>query len=201
MSGVDEVIRKRRSIRRFRAEVPSEELIRELVQLATWAPSAMNRQDWAFTVVRSGATRDRMVECVRSEWERLASGSELLAESLLAYAGSFVAFGEAPVLVAVSARRPPSFLQEAFGPAAERLFGSAAGAAMAVQNLALAAHARGLGTCVFTAPVAAEKALSSLLGLGRSHSLLCLLALGFPAEEPSPRPRKPLEETLRFFEE
>jgi len=46
-----EVIKKRRSIRRFRPDPVPEDLLRELLEAACWAPSAGNLQPWEFYVV------------------------------------------------------------------------------------------------------------------------------------------------------
>jgi len=201
MMELEQALRDRRSIRHFRPEPPSRELLRALVTLATLAPSAMNRQDWLFTVITAGEARVRVAALVRQEWDRLGRSSTLLTEPLASYAANLTAFAEAPVLILVSARRPPSFLVETLGPAAERFSGGATSAAMAAQNLLLAAQDRGLGTCVFTGPVAAEEAVLKLVGLGRSQALVCLVALGWPAEEPGPRPRKAVDEVLRFLDD
>ncbi len=66
--------------------------------------------------------------------------------------------------------------------------------ALAVQNMVLAAHALGLGTVIlgaFDAPRAAE-----ILGVPDDYSLITLFPLGYPDEDPEPRPRKELDEIV-----
>ena len=46
-----EAIRTRRSIRRFQSRPVSKFLLQEIVEAATWAPSARDRQNWYFVVV------------------------------------------------------------------------------------------------------------------------------------------------------
>ena len=46
-----EAIRTRRSVRKYKGDPIPEQIIRELLELAVWAPSGMNTQTWAFVVL------------------------------------------------------------------------------------------------------------------------------------------------------
>ena len=48
---LSEAIKGRRSVRRFRPDPVQRDVIERILELAQWAPSAMNRQDWRFIVV------------------------------------------------------------------------------------------------------------------------------------------------------
>ena len=48
---IDEAIKGRRSVRKYLGKPVSEELIRQVLETATWAPSAKNEQQWRFTVL------------------------------------------------------------------------------------------------------------------------------------------------------
>jgi len=64
---VFEAIKNRRSIRKYKdVPVPEEKLARVL-EAARIAPSAGNRQEWKFIVVKDKATRDRLVEACRGQ--------------------------------------------------------------------------------------------------------------------------------------
>jgi len=54
--------------------------------------------------------------------------------------------------------------------------------AMAVENLVLAAHAMGLGTCVLTAPLLAPETITRRFPLPPGYEMNCLIALGYPLE-------------------
>jgi len=49
---LSDAIKGRRSIRRFKPDPVPKEVIEKLLELAQWAPSAMNRQDWRFIVLQ-----------------------------------------------------------------------------------------------------------------------------------------------------
>ncbi len=48
-----EVIRKRKSIRKYRPEPPSKNEIKRLIEAARWAPSGENAQPWRFVIVEN----------------------------------------------------------------------------------------------------------------------------------------------------
>jgi nitroreductase len=177
-------------------------MVEELVEIATWAPSASNRQDWFFTAVYRESLKREMAQAVRDRWDGIVAANEGsgLAEEVRRYSPRFSAFEAAPVVIAVSARTPDSAQRHLLGEVACPTAGGAASAAMAVQNLMLAAHARGLGTCCMTGPVAARDELSRILGLGRKEEVTCLVTLGWPAESPDPPPRKPVGQVMRIVE-
>ena len=66
----DTIIKERRSIRKYREEEVSQELLQEVLETALWAPSGMNRQDWELVVVR-GKERDRLLEIVSKSQEHI----------------------------------------------------------------------------------------------------------------------------------
>jgi len=59
----------------------------------------------------------------------------------------------------------------------------------------LAAHALGLGT-VWIQTLRNTREIQGILGLPSNVTPVSILAVGYPAENPAPRPRKPLEEIV-----
>ena len=210
MSAADDLlqlIRERRSVRSFADEPVDKDAIAKLVEAAAWAPSAGNRQDWLFAAVLSAGTKREMAEIVRRRWGEIidANRDHGFIEEFERYAATFADFEKAPAVIVVAARKPDAIQLHLLGEEATAAAGGAASAAMAAQNLMLAAHALGLGTCCMTGALAARGELASLLGLGRRMEIVCLIALGRPAglrgpiAPPAP-PRKPITEILRFVE-
>ena len=146
-----------------------EELLRDLVELANWAPSAGNLQSRDFIVVRANAARQA-----------------------LARAADQVELAQAPVVIAVctNAARVTKY-----GARGRELF-AIQDAAAATENLLLAAHERGLGTVWMGA--FQEDEVSRILALPRHARPVALIALGWPAEAPAPPQRLPLGEVLHW---
>ena len=70
MLGIDDVIKGRRSIRTYKSDEVKENLIREIIEAATFAPSAKNGQQWRFTVL-TGESKDKFTDMYRSELDKL----------------------------------------------------------------------------------------------------------------------------------
>lgn len=193
---------QRRSIRNFKQKPISKKLLEEVIQIACWAPSAGNLQDWEFTVVQNKETITRLAGEVQYSWQTALDScqSEAVASALTKYLDNFTWFKEAPALIVVSCKRPEAFLCSIFDNAAQDIAGRKISAAMAVQNLLLAADAAGLGTCCLTGPLVAEKEIREVLELGKRRDLVCMVAIGYPDETPEIPARLPLEKVLRYFE-
>lgn len=197
-----EVLKNRRSIRRFKNKAVSKKMVYKLIEAATWAPSAGNRQNWEFTVVTSTPLKEKMAETVRAEWKRLLDRPDMsaIAETMREYSRHFDWFTQAPVLIMLSAKNPEGFMNQMFGPIAMDVAGTKTSVAMAAENLMLAAHASGLGSCCLTAPLAAHDDMKTLLGLGARQVIVCLVALGYADEKPNQRSRKAQDSITRFIE-
>ena len=57
-----DVIKSRRSVRRFTKQAVDEKLVQEIIEAGTCAPSGLNNQPWKFVVVRSPAVKDKLAE-------------------------------------------------------------------------------------------------------------------------------------------
>ena len=197
-----DVFRQRRSVRQFLQQPVPRDLLLRVIEAGTWAPSAGNRQAWEFTLVTSATTLQAMAEVVRCRWETIMANLETsgIAEELAAYHRNFDWFSSVPVVIAVSARTPEAFLEQILGADAIDVSGAKTSAAMAAENLMLAAQSLGLGSCCLTGPLAAQQELKHLLGLGKRQSLVCLIALGYPAQSVAEPGRKPVEDVMRIIE-
>ncbi|MBI5501934.1 MAG: nitroreductase family protein [Deltaproteobacteria bacterium] len=195
------LLRGRRSVRRFLPEPVSEEDVRRLLEAARWAPSPTNRQPWRFAVVRETERKTRMREAV-AEAARTAAASVggMVEEGMAPYAAMFEAFEQAPVVVAVLARRP-SRVAARLGAGlsdTERaaLAGDLPAVGAAIQSLLLAAHALGLGACWMSGPLLAAPDLRAILGGPPTLDLVALIPVGRPAETPEAPPRRDAEQLL-----
>jgi nitroreductase len=57
-----DVIKSRRSVRRFTKQAVDEKLVQEIIEAGACAPSGLNNQPWKFVVVRSPAVKDKLAE-------------------------------------------------------------------------------------------------------------------------------------------
>lgn len=163
-----EAIKKRRTIRRFDlVRKVTDGQIEKLLEAAQWASSAGNLQARFFVVVRDKAIKERLAEAAVRQM--------------------FIA--EAPVVLVVCAdlERPAS----KYGRRGRELY-AIQDATLAAQNLWLAATEMGLAAGWVGA--FGEEEVSRILDLGNGLRPIAIMPLGYPAEFPSPPPRRPLKE-------
>lgn len=181
-----EAIRKRRSVRRYREEPVSEELLRELLELACWAPSAENEQPWYFVAL----TSEEELRNLQTTMEQVAEETKTHLEELLPkhprIVGQTTEFlrrlGGAPVCIL-------AFLQRDYGELRDSMLESTAAA---IQTLLLAAKERDLGTCWINAAthLGYGPVLRDLYAPDKGE-LVSIVTLGYPERTPIAAGRKP----------
>ncbi|MBU2513589.1 nitroreductase family protein [bacterium] len=75
-----ELVKKRRSIRRFKSDPVPDEIIDKVMEVARWAPSAFNTQPWEFVILKDEPSRKRIVEITSSYWDDCVDMEKARAE-------------------------------------------------------------------------------------------------------------------------
>lgn len=163
---VMQAIKERRSIRAYQNRPVAEDILAQVLDAARLAPSARNRQEWRFVVVKDGAQIRRVAE---------AAGQPFI--------------GTTPAIIAGVALNPERVLRCGVPTYAVDL-------AIAMTNITLAATALGLGTCWVGS--FDQEAVKRVLRIPAECKVVELMPLGYPAEEPAARPRKPLTEVVSY---
>ncbi|MCL6518733.1 MAG: nitroreductase family protein [Armatimonadetes bacterium] len=204
-----DAIRGRRSIRKFKPDSVLEEDMRRMIEAATLAPSAGNKQMWKFVAVLNKQVLKRMADAVRKKLDEFASLPEgnSYKDQLEAAKKWSAFFEEAPVTIVVLGERYRSTIDEIMEKRGASLLEidelrqrpdiQSIGAA--IQNLCLAAYAMGYGTCWMSAPCVAGSEIKEILGIRPPWEVIALVPVGIADELPAMRPRKPLEEVLEFI--
>ena len=186
----------RRSIRRYRPEPVETALVERVLAQSTWAPSAHNRQPWRFAVVAQAKRRtlaDAMA--ARLQRDRLADGDDPAVVAADA-ARSIARLTEAPALVLVCLIMAEMDRYPDQRRAQAEFLMAVQSAAMAVQNLLLAAQSEGLGSCMLCAPLFCPDTVLEALDLPRDWQPQCLITLGWPANAGKTASRRPLSDVL-----
>lgn len=194
-----DVIRSRRSIRRYRAEPVPREIILRILDAARWAPSAHNRQPWRFAVLESAdnksALASAMGERLRADLTRDGVAQELVEKDA---SRSYQRITGAPVVIVICVTlRDMDVYADAPRNQSEYIMATQS-VAMATQNLLLAAHALGLGACWMCAPLFVHDTVRDILKLDSDWEPQALVTVGYPAEDKS-KERGGLENHVRFF--
>jgi nitroreductase len=206
-AAVDHAITSRMSARAFTQQEVSRELITEILQVASRAPSGTNTQPWKVYVLQ-GATRDSLVDKVCAAHEAMRGNPDVAKQ----YTEQYDYYPAQWVSPYIDRRREngwslygllgigkadkdrmheqqqrnfkffdaPVGLMFTIDPIMGR--GSLFDYGMFVQNIMLAARARGLHTC----PQAAWNGFHSIIlphiGAGEGEMMVCGMSLGYADE-------------------
>jgi len=180
-----EAIKTRRSIRKYQSTPVDDKTIELILEAARWAPSWHNTQCRRFIVVRDSSIKDKLVEALVSVSENRPNPST-------------EAIRNAPVAIVACAELGKSgySAREPREPVTDKGDWYMFDVALAMQNLTLAAHSLGLGT-VHVGAFDAKK-VAKILGVPKGFVVVSMTPLGYPDEEPGPRPRKELSEIISY---
>lgn len=190
------LIESRKSIRKFKTEVPTQDTIERVLGAAVHAPSGKNRQNWRFFVV-SGKKRDDYLEYSKKSWLNIKDVLVTrLKPSLYEFTQRFFyTLGDAPYVIFCYSQNSTD----------EKYLTSIGSVYMAVENLNLACLVEGLGCCTMGAPLEIRHEVDQFLGVDHREDykrgeleLLCAVAIGFPDHEPPKAPRI-LEDRIHFL--
>jgi nitroreductase len=180
-----EAMKTRRSIRHYKPDPVDDKTLETVMEAARWAPSWGNTQCWRFVVVRDSSIKTEMANTLIETVEK-PDGT--------IYNPSFRAITQAPVVIVVCAKLGRSGFKAGNVPVTDKGDWYMFDVALAMQNLALAAHALGLGT-VHVGAFDAEKA-TKILNVPEGFCVVEMMPLGFPEREGKAPPRKELSEIV-----
>ncbi len=194
-----EAIRTRRSVRKWLPKPVPDELIEQILDAGRWAPSAGNFQPWAFIVIQSPETKERI--------QKVAEESKNLSRIWSPYfregrsRGYIVDLRHVPVGIAIFAdprHAPPHTGGE---------MGHVVGASLAAMNMWLAAHSLGLGACYWSHMM--QDKMKVIVGVPHHWDFIGLLGVGYADGDGSPEgyntadptywERRPLDQ-VAFYE-
>lgn len=197
---LQQFIRSRRSVRHFRPQPVGRETLEIVLESATWAPSAHNRQPWRFAVLTRAQDKTGLAQAMGADFRQdlLADGvDETEVEKLVERSRERLETAPVVIVLCLDILAGDVYPDE-IRQLAEYLMG-VQGVALAGENLLLAAHAEGLGGVWVCAPLFAPETVRHALDLPDHWEPQGLILLGYPERTPEPRPRRPVSEVARFF--
>lgn len=163
-----ELIAKRYSARAYRPDPVEDEKLGAVLEAARLAPTAANRQPFQLVVMHTAGRETEIGQIYRKAW-----------------------FVQAPLVIAVCAISSQAWVRES-----DRFNARLIDAAIVADHLILAAANLGLGTC-WVAAFNVEAA-RGVLRLPEEAEPVIFTPLGYPADQPGPKTRKPLSELVRY---
>ena len=185
MNDILNSIKARRSVRNYRQQEISEEIINRIIEAGNYAPSGMNSQQWRFVVVRSSKIRNKMLETAIPNAKKILEGIKTTnPERYNLIMNRYEQLEDpiyysAPVIIFVVGKGPYS---DSSCP-------------LACQNIMLAAYSVGLGSCwvAFGSLVTNNDEIVESLDLKNDEKIFGPILLGYPDVTPEPPVKKPPE--------
>lgn len=177
MQQLDEVIRNRRSIRRFEKQEVEAEKLEAILEAARWAPSWGNSQCWQFIVIQDREQKEKLAETLTTK--NPASLSVVDAPVVLAICGESKKSG---YYNGKQITRYQDWLLYDLG--------------LATQNICLTAHNLGLGSVIVGS--FNHEMVEKVLRIPNGYEIVSLLPLGYPAHSPSAPKRKEIRAFVHY---
>ena len=175
---LDETIKRRRSIRKYRDKDIPDSVIEGLLDLARYSPSSKNGQPWHFIVIKRDKTKKQIME-IKNKYSP--------PEKRL-YRADFLQ--DAPVVIVVCVDKQKSYNREIEN------------GILATANIMLGAYSRGLGSVYMSAYTKDEPKVSEeikqILGIPQNVEPISIIPLGYPDETPGPKELRPMEEMIHY---
>lgn len=182
-------IEERRSIREFKKENISNEIIEDILNCGRLAPSAKNRQPWFFVILKNNIkdkVADLMIEYTQTH-NLKEERKNLNAPCSVNPTASVIK--QAPVLVLVFREKDDNWI-----------VGDNLSIGACIENICLRATDLGLGSLWIRDIVYVSEEVAEMLGHG-DMELNCAVALGIPSQSPKQRPRKELKAIMEWYDE
>ncbi len=176
------VLRERRSIRNFKNEKIDRSIIKDIIETTTYAPTWTNSQPMRYTVIENELIKSKIAEQC---FEGFASNVKITNRS----AGIIVL----TYVNGLSGRSPLGQIISSKGDSWS-MFDSG----VAANQLALAAHDRGVATVIIGA--FDEKKVEQIINIPEGEVVAALIAYGIEESHPNAPKRKTLDEIARFID-
>ena len=180
---MSQLISERRTVKKFKEESVSTELLSELLQIASWAPNHKLREPWRFVIYNNSGKEvlANIIEKVASKGAKMKKSPEEMKryfESMPAH------------IIVVMPEDPQPFVREEDYAATCAL----------IQNFQLAAWERGLGVFWKTDAYLTLPEFRDGVGVKPGEKIAAILHVGYPEVIPKSRPRTSIEKKITLID-
>lgn len=200
------VIENRASVRTFTNEEVSLNDLKEMIRLASLAPSANNYQPWKFIVVRNKEVLNKLAMKVSGKIAELPENQSKASKNVKSQVEWFATFfQDAPALVALAMEEYETVLEKGVNLSHEEInrqrnYPDIQSAGACIQNLLLAAVDMGYGACWLSAPMIAKQEIESILQIKNPFHLIAFVAVGKPDRPIIPKEKKPVDDIIEWID-
>jgi len=193
-----ELVKKRRSTRKFKPEPIPDEYVDKIIEVARWAPSGANSQPWEFIIIKKPELKQKIIEYI-TDYNNLMRKLELLREPALQFKWTPPGYGDASVFILLcgDTRAKEAYpLNKVLQPNGNSIFNSSLANTFLYMTLAAAVLGLGAQWASVTATPYVQAFTKDLLGIPKELEIYDMLVVGYPGAEPRVRPVKALDDIV-----
>ena len=179
-----EMIKERRSVRKFIDKEVDRETMKEVIEISRWAPSWANYQIVQYTLVDDQEAIGKLAnDGVKGFVYKINTMKNAKGVAVLSF---------------VKGKSGKLDLEKDEYATSKSNVWEVFDAGIACQTFCLAAHAKGVGTCIFG--VIDDASISEIVSLPEEETVAALIVYGYEdGPHVKPTPRKEIDEILRFI--
>jgi len=194
-----ELVKKRRSTRKFKPEPIPDDYIDKIIEVARWSPSGANSQPWEFIIIKKQEVREKIIELI-NENTAFAHKVEHVREPDLQFKWAAPGYVRAPVFIILcgDTRTREAYPQYTVLERGSSHFTSGLASCFLYMNLAVTSLGLGAQWISSIAYPYAQTLVKNLLNVPREIELYHLMAVGYPDIEPKPRVVRERQEMVHY---
>jgi nitroreductase len=179
-NSIIETIKSRRSVRYFEEKPIPADVVNTLLEAATYAPTGLNQQPWKFTLITNKKVMKKLSDEAKPVLYSMIPdiGDEAtMGFKKMLNNPEFNIFYNSPLVVVIAGMKSPTARDDC---------------AMAAQNMMLAAHSLGLGSCWVGSMmgIANDPAVKMELAVPHNMEIFSTIIFGYAKTQPKAPPRK-----------
>jgi nitroreductase len=199
-----ELVKERRSIRSYKPEPIPDEYVAQIIEAARWAPSGANSQPWEFVVVKQREIKDKIVE-IALEARETTRKMELTRDADLIFTSAASplerpGYQGAPVFIILCGdpRTKEVYPLSSYYERGDSIFTSSLASAFVYMHLAATSLGLGSQWVSSVCRPLAQALIKQLLGIPTMLQIYDMMAVGYPAYKPGPRPVREIDEMVHY---
>lgn len=198
-----QVIKDRRSVRKYTDEKISEEDLQLILESARQAPSGENAQPWRFIVVKDQNNKDFLSYVGKNGSGRRFTGEFLSKQMQARFEGLQDEEKKKAAFKKLTSGNVSAFVSEAdvniLVLGKKEVWDAPFDTSAAIENMLLTVTSLGLGACWLVAPcidIRDEMRMKNHFLVPDEYKIYAIIAIGVPAKIANPRPRIPLKDLI-----
>ena len=207
MDELNEIIKSRRSIRKFLPDTIPDEEIRDIIDAGMNAPSGCNSQCWQFIAVKDKLLLQQLAEGTKDGIQEFYKDAKYGPAFIESRIKQTTFFKNAPLVFFVFLThldyydKQAAMYYEDLGFSHDKMMTSLGSPDIlsigaAIQNMLLTIHAKGLGACWMNDPIVSQKNICHILDVPADWQLISVIPVGKPAYTPHEKLLKNIDEVL-----